>query len=305
MEKVGFLFAGQGSQYVGMGKDLYETFPESKLVFDKANKALGFSLSGLCFADSPEMLKLTIMSQPAILTTSIAAFEAFKARINVQPTFVAGLSLGEYSALVVSGVLQFEDAVRLVRKRAELMNEATLKHPGKMAAIIGIDKETVGQICLASGGVFIANLNCPGQTVISGEKEAVDKAKDFALQKGAKMAVDLEVSGAFHSSLMWEAAMEFKNFIEQRVPFCEPKIPVVSNVDARPKYKIVQIMENLVTQIYKPVLWEDSMRFILSQGITKFYEFGPGKVLKGLMRRIDSSAQVISIEKKEDILALQ
>jgi [acyl-carrier-protein] S-malonyltransferase len=239
----------------------------------------------------------------------IAAWEAFKSvlgtRYSVLGTYAAGLSLGEYAALVAAGTLSFEVAVRAVRKRAELMHAAAQKYPGKMAAIIGLDREKIKEVCLVSGRVDIANLNCPGQTVISGEKAAVDKAKELALEKGASRTIDLEVSGAFHSSLMQEAALEFKNFLEQNVPFEEPKIPVVSNVDARPKVKTADFIESLTKQIYSPVLWEDSMKFILSKNVTTFFEFGPGKVLKGLMRRIDGNAQVINIEKKEDILSLQ
>jgi [acyl-carrier-protein] S-malonyltransferase len=303
--KIAHLFAGQGSQYIGMGKDMYDSFPEARTVFDKADKVLGFSLTKLCFEGPENMLKMTHICQPAVLTVSIAALEAFKSASgpNFQsPSYTAGLSLGEYSALVASGVLQFEDALRLVRRRAELMNDAATRFPGKMAAIIGLNPDEVKGICLVSGKVDIANLNCPAQVVISGEKEGVDKAKDLALQKGAKTAIDLDVSGAFHSTLMWEAAMEFKSFLEEMTPFDEPKMPVVSNVDARPKFRIVQIMDNLVKQIYSPVLWEDSMRFILSEGITKFIEFGPGKVLKGLMRRIEPKIQVLTIEKREDIM---
>jgi [acyl-carrier-protein] S-malonyltransferase len=219
-------------------------------------------------------------------------------------SYTAGLSLGEYSALVASGVLKFEDGIRLVRRRAELMDDASRRHPGRMAAIMGLDRDTVKNICLISGGVDIANLNCPGQVVISGEREAIEKAKEISLQKGARKTVDLEVSGAFHSSLMLEAAMEFKRFLEGGMPLDLPKIPIVSNVDARPRYKINQIMENLVKQIYRPVLWEDSMRFMISEGVTKFFEIGPGRVLKGLMRKIDSNIKVVNIEKKEDISRL-
>jgi [acyl-carrier-protein] S-malonyltransferase len=301
---VAFIFPGQGAQYVGMGEDLYEAFAESKAVFDKANDVLGFDLKRFCFEGPENMLKMTHICQPAILTVSIACLEALRAKVDIVASYTAGLSLGEYSALVAAGVLQFQDALKVVRRRAELMDEAAKENPGKMAAIIGLDKDEVESLCLVAGRVTIANLTCPGQVVISGKKEAVDKAKDLALQKGAKNAIDLEVSGAFHSDLMFEAAMKFKNILEQKVPFDEPKIPIVSNVDAFPKYKIVQIMENLVRQIYSPVLWEDSMRFIRAQGINKFYEIGPGKVLKGLMRRIDENAEVINIEKKEDILNL-
>ena len=297
---VAFLFAGQGSQYIGMGKDLYESFPESKAVFDKADGVLGFKLSGLMFQGAPEMLKLTINSQPAILTASIAAYEAFRARSNMKPEFVAGLSLGEYSALIAAGALSFEDGLKLVKKRAEIMEEATSKYPGTMAAVIDLPPEKVKEACLNSGAE-IANLNAPGQIVISGTKEAVVKAKELCTAAGAKRVIELEVSGGFHSSLMLEASVALKDFLAN-IPLTAPNVPVISNFTAKPQYKAAQIQDNLVEQMHKSVRWEESMRFILAQGITRFYEFGPGKVLKGLMRRIDSNAQVVTIEKKEDIL---
>ncbi len=302
--KTAFLFAGQGAQYVGMGKDLYDNFPEAREIFDQANNVLGWDLRLKCFEGPLEQLKVTHICQPAVLTATIAAFKVFRARCNVTPVYTAGLSLGQYSALVASGVMSFPDALRLVRKRAELMDEAARRFPGKMCAIIGLDRTTVKSICLSSGNVEIANLNAPGQIVISGEKEAVDTAKAKAQEAKAKMVLELEVSGAFHSRLMWEAAMEFKPVVNSTA-MNPPSVPVVCNVDAMPKFKVAQIADNLVDQIYKSVLWEDSMRFILSQGVTKFYEFGPGRVLKGLMRRIEPSAEVTVIEKKEDILALQ
>ena len=298
---VGYLFAGQGSQYVGMGKDLYENFPESKAVFDKADRILKFSLSELMFNGTPEMLKLTFYAQPAILTASIAALEAFKAKYNtLKPAFLAGLSLGEYSALVASGSLSFEDGIKLVRKRAELMDKAVRKYPGKMAAVLELPFEKVKEICLSSGAE-IANLNAPGQIVISGKVEAVNSAKVLCEQAGAKRVIELEVSGGFHSSLMLEASIELKNVLE-RTSISAPLVPVVSNYTAAPEYKIHQVLENLVYQMYSSVRWEESMRFMLSKGVTKFFEFGPGKVLKGLLRRIDSSAQVVSIEKSVDII---
>lgn len=299
--KAAFLFAGQGSQYIGMGKDLYDIFPEAKAVFDQADKVLGFSLSGLCFSGSPEMLKQTIFSQPAILTVSIAALEAFKVRVNVTPSFMAGLSLGEYTALIAAASFTFEDGLRLVRKRAEIMEEATFKYPGKMAAVIELPFEQVKDICLKSGAE-IANINAPGQIVISGKIESVDNAKDLCAKAGAKRVIELEVSGGFHSSLMFEASGELKARLNN-LPISAPSIPVISNYTGRPEYKVVQVEENLIQQMFSPVKWEDSMRFMLSEGITKFFEFGPGKVLKGLMRRIDPNVEVVNIEKKEDIYA--
>ncbi|MBM3249880.1 MAG: ACP S-malonyltransferase [Candidatus Omnitrophica bacterium] len=300
MAQTAFLFAGQGSQYIGMGKDLCEAFPESKAVFDSADEALHFSLSRLMFSGDPAMLKQTIMSQPAILTVSIAALEAFKSITKPHPLFMAGLSLGEYSALIAAGSLTFEDGLRLVRRRAEIMEDATCRYPGKMAAVLELGFDAVKDICLKTGAE-IANLNAPGQIVISGKSEAVDAAAKSCQGQGAKRVIFLEVSGGFHSSLMFEASAELKLFLEN-TPVSAPAVPVVSNVTAMPQYRAGQIRENLIQQMYSPVKWEESMRYIISQGVTDFYEFGPGKVLKGLMRRIDSSIPVTGIEKKEDIL---
>lgn len=299
MNKAAFLFAGQGAQYVGMGKDLYESFPESKDIFDRAQVLLGFDLKGKCFNGPEEALKMTNISQPAIVTVSIAAFEAFKARVKFRASYMAGLSLGEYSALIASGSFSFEDGIRLIRVRGELMEEASLKFPGAMAAILDLPTEEVRKICL-NNKAEIANFNSPGQVVITGEKEAVQKAGESAMEKGAKRVIPLEVSGAFHSSLMFEASLGLKKVLE-RTPTHEPVVPVVSNYTAHAQTKVNQISENLVLQIRSSVKWEDSMRFLISQGVDIFYEFGPGKVLKGLMRRIDSSVKVVNIEKAADI----
>jgi len=296
---VGFLFAGQGSQYVGMGKDFYESFPEAAKIFDRAEELLGIELKKFCFNGPEEALKSTNISQPAIVTASIAAFEVFKSKSNLVPSFSAGLSLGEYSALIASGAITFDDGIRLISKRGQLMEEASKKHPGKMAAVLELPVEKLRGICLKSGAE-IANLNCPGQTVITGKAEAVIQAMGLCNQAGAKRVIPLEVSGGFHSSLMSEAALELKLVLDN-IQISEPKFPVISNYTAQPQHQAGQIRENLVNQIRGSVRWEDSMRYILSEGVTKFYEFGPGKVLKGLMRRIDSSAQVINIEKKSDI----
>ena len=297
---VAFLFAGQGSQYIGMGKGLYEAFPESRAVFDRAEKALGLELKKRTFEGPEDLLKITTVSQPAILTVSIAALEALKTKTSLKPVFMAGLSLGEYSALVAAGSLTLEDGVRLVKKRSEIMNEAAAKNPGKMAAVLDLPFEKVKEVCLKSEAE-IANLNAPGQIVISGSALAVEQAKDLCLKEGAKRVIELEVSGGFHSRLMLGASVELKEVLES-TSFAVPEVPVVSNYTARPESRINQIRENLVYQMYSPVRWEESIRFMLAQGVTKFFEFGPGKVLKGLMRRIDSNARVTSIENKEDIL---
>ncbi len=296
---VAYLFSGQGSQYVGMGKDLYENFPESRAIFDRAQRLLGFDLKQTCFEGPEEQLKITKISQPAIVTVSIAAFEVFKAKNKVTPGFMAGLSLGEYSSLIASGSLTFEDGIRLIKKRGELMDEAARENPGKMAAVLELSADKVKEIC-ASSGAEIANLNSPGQIVITGKSEAIDKAVDLCVAAGAKRVIPLEVSGAFHSSLMAQAAQGLKGELD-KTNISVPSVPVISNYTALPQDKPEQIRENLIQQVRSSVRWEDSMRFILGKGITQFYEFGPGKVLKGLMRRIDPAVQVTNIEKSADI----
>ena len=296
---VGYLFAGQGSQYVGMGKDLYTAFPESKAVFDKADKVLGFSLSHLCFNGPQEELTKTNNCQPAIFVMSIACWQAYKTKNPQLDGYMAGLSLGEYSALVAAEALNFEDAIFLVRRRGEFMEEAAAKQPGKMLSIIGLDLAKVKEICFEAKAE-IANINCPGQIVISGAGQAIEKAQALAEAQGAKLAVILEVSGAFHSSFMQEAALKLAKELE-KINITEPKFPVISNVTAKPVTSPEEIKQNLIRQVYASVLWEDSMRLILSKGVSSFIEFGPGKVLKGLMRRIDSNAQVVNIEKEGDV----
>ncbi len=298
---VAYLFAGQGSQYIGMGKGLYEAFPESKAVFDKADKVLGFSISKLCFEGPQQELTRTVNCQPAILTISIAAWEAYRASRGVDFStdgYTAGLSLGEYSALVAAGVINFEDAVYLVRRRGEFMEEEALKSPGKMLSIIGLELSLVRQVCL-DANTEIANINCPGQVVIAGSAKEIEKAQELAKERGAKMAVMLEVSGAFHSSLMKGATVRLAAELE-KIKLNAPIMPVVCNVTAKAATSAAEIKDNLIKQVASSVLWEDSMKFMLSKGVKNFIEFGPGKVLKGLMRRIEASAQVVNIEKETD-----
>ena len=303
MEKTAFLFAGQGSQYSGMGKDLYEAFAESKAIFDQANEVLGFDLKKVMFEGPDSALKPTNISQPAIVTMTIAAYEAFKQRQAIVPSFCAGLSLGEYSALIAAGSINFQEGIALIKKRGEIMEEAAAKNPGKMAAVLDLAVDKLEAICKLTGAQ-IANFNCPGQTVITGIADALAKASDACVAAGAKRVIQLEVSGGFHSSLMLEASVKLQKELNG-ISINDATVPVISNYTGLPQKQSNVIADNLVKQIYSSVRWEESMRYLLGEGVTNFVEFGPGKVLKGLMRRIDPEAVVSSIEKKDTIGGIQ
>jgi len=306
MQRVCYLFPGQGAQYVGMGKDLYDNYPEARAIFEEAEKILpDIGIKRLCFEGPIEELTQTLNSQVCILVMSIAAFQVLDSRIrpkkSFQPICCAGLSLGELTALVCAGSLSFKDGVRLVRRRGELMEEASLKNPGIMASIIGLSIQELRPICDESGAE-IANLNCPGQIVISGKRDCVEKAISISLERGAKRAIPLNVSGAFHSSLMKEIAESFRLELE-RISFLKPMIKVVSNVTG--DYEDAsEIKDNLVKQLYSSVLWEDSIKRISGDGIDTFFEIGPGRVLKGLLRRIDENLKVFNIDTIKDIESL-
>ena len=302
---IALIFPGQGSQYVGMGKELYDAVPAAQEVFEQANELFDGNLLKVIFEGPQDMLTLTAYSQPAILTTSIAALKAFQAHPkfqNVQPKFTAGLSLGEYSALVASGTLSFSKALRLVQRRAALMEEATRLKPGKMAAIIGLDKNSIVEICDLTGAQ-VANFNSPQQIVITGEAGKVEDAARLCQEAGAKNAIMLDVSGAFHSPLMQPAAEQFRVELD-RTQFSDAQIPLVSNVDAHPATGAHHISENLARQITSSVQWINSVEAMAEGGVNDFIEIGPGKVLKGLIRRINPKLKVHNIEKPADIDAL-
>lgn len=301
MSKSAFIFPGQGAQYVGMGKELHDTFPAVKATYEEANEILGFDIRTLCFKGPAEELTTTEKSQPAILVTSIALLRAFKSTSGkaIEPSACAGLSLGEYSALVAARSLSFEDAVRLVKLRGQFMQEASLENPGKMAAIIGLDVNIVEDITKEEKSV-IANLNCPNQVIISGTSNAVEATMESAKDKGASKCIPLNVSGPFHSSLMDSASEKLKEELE-KATFNSPKFPFISNITANFIEDIGSIKENLALQVNHRTLWEASIRRMMQDGISEYYEIGPGKVLKGLLRKIDKNLRVHNIEKPTDI----
>lgn len=303
MVKTAYIFPGQGAQYVGMGKSLYDSFPEARKVFDEANQILGFDIRKLCFEGPLKELSQTVNSQPAILVHSIAALRVLEnSAKNFTPSCTLGLSVGEYIALVVSGVVDYSEGLMLLRKRAIFMEEASRMNPGKMAAVIGLDVDNIDQVC-QEVGAEVANLNCPGQVVISGTAAAIEKATSLAEEKGATKTVVLNVSGAFHSSLMEPAAGKLRKELEN-MEIKKPSIPMVCNVSPKLEYDPAVIRENVITQLTHKTLWEDSVKFVAESGINTFLEIGPGKVLKGLLRRIDRKLKVHNIDTAQDITSL-
>ncbi len=301
MSKTALLFSGQGAQAVGMGKDLSEQIPTAKAWFEKANQALGYDLASICFNGPEAELTKTENAQPGIFLVSWVAYQLLKERVpTLHFSATAGLSLGEFTALTAAGVMSFEDGLNVVRQRGRFMQEACEVTKGSMAAIIGLDEAPTREVC-NEAGVELANLNCPGQLVISGEAEKIIKACELAKNKGAKRALPLTVAGAYHSKLMASAQPKLRDALA-KISVINPVVPVISNVTAQPHGTPAEIQNLLVQQVTSSVRWEESIRYLIGQGFTRFIELGPGAALTGFMKRIDKNVQALNVA---DIVSLE
>ena len=301
---IAFLFPGQGSQYIGMGADFCAEFAVASQTFEEASDALGIDVAKLCFEGEAATLALTANAQPAILTTSVAALRVVLEETEVRPDLLAGHSLGEFTALVASGCVPFSDAVRIVRKRGEFMQEAVPPGVGKMAAVLGLTSQEVSELCAEVAGekavVSPANFNSPTQTVISGEARAVEAVSQIAKEKGARRVVELEVSAPFHCSLMEPAAVRLREVIA-KVDLRPMKYPVVTNTEAKTNSDPTRVEDILVRQVVSPVRWAESLEFLKDSGVSEFFEIGPSKVLSGLVKRTLRDVSCASIEKPEEL----
>ena len=294
MMKTALLFAGQGSQTIGMGRDLCGQYEASRRLFSRANEVLGRDIQKICFDGPEDVLTKTDNAQPGIFLTSLACLEALRFLVpDLEFDATAGLSLGEFTALAAAGAVSFDDGLRMVQLRGRFMQEACDSTNGGMASILNLDDTLLAEVC-REAEVDIANVNCPGQTVISGDKDKVTKAIELAKARGAKRAIPLVVAGAYHSRLMEGARVKVAQALA-RLPMQLPRVPVVSNVTARPAGGVAEIKELLVRQVTSPVRWSESMQWLISQGFTRFIELGPGNVLSGLMKRINKDAEMLSV----------